>query len=96
MIAAGFYIPFQKSERWYRQQLDATGIIYGLVLERPHIPAANQYPREEFAKLAERDQQILNSFRLEYERRREEESAEVTTIVNHPATVVAHIVYATG
>ena len=96
LIAAGFYIPFQKSERWYRQQLDNTGVVYGMVLGRPRIPAKHQYPREQFAKLAERDQQFLDSFRLEYERRRDEESTEVNAIVNDPASVVAHVVYTTG
>ena len=96
LIAAGFYIPFQKSERWYRRQLDSTGIVYGMVLERPHIPARGQYPQERFAELAKRDQQILDSFRGEYERRLENEAAEVNAIVIVPATIVAHVVYATG
>ena len=46
LIAAGFYIPFHKSERWYRQQLDSTGIVYEMVLGRPHIPNRDQYPGE--------------------------------------------------
>ena len=65
LLATGFYIPFQKSERWYRQQLDATGIVYGMVLGRPRIPAHNQYPPGRFSEFAERDQMILDSFRVE-------------------------------
>jgi hypothetical protein len=96
LIAAGFYIAFQKSERWYRQQLDSTGIVYEMVLGRPHIPAGDQYPPKHFNKFAKRDQQILDSFRVEYERRCQGEAAEVNAIVNNPATIVGHVVYATG
>jgi hypothetical protein len=96
LIAAGFYLPFQKLERWYRQQLDGTGIVYGMVLGRPHVPAGDQYPPEHFTEFAARDQQILDSFRVEYERRLQEESAEVSAMVNDQATTVAHVVYATG
>ena len=97
LITAGFYIPFQKSERWYRQRLDSTGIIYAMVLNRPRIPCdEGQYPKAQFQELAERDQQILDSFEAEYEHRRQEEEAEVNTIVNDPKTVVALVVYSTG
>ena len=96
LIGAGFYIPFQKSERWYRRQLNSTGIVYGMVLERPRIPAGDQYAREQFAEFAKRDQQILDSFRGEYESRLKDEAAEVNAIVNDPATIVARVVYATG
>jgi hypothetical protein len=55
LIAAGFYIPFQRSERWYRSQLDSTGIVYEMVLGRPLIPNRNQYPQNRFSKMAARD-----------------------------------------
>jgi hypothetical protein len=96
LIAAGFYIPFQKSERWYREQLEGTGIVYGIILGCPRIPAWGQYPPEYFTEFAERDQQILDSFHAEYQRRLQEETAEVNAIVNDRVTLVAHVVYATG
>jgi len=96
LIAAGFFVPFQKSERWYRQQLDSTGIVYAMVLGRPHIPARRQYPPERFGEFAERDQKILDSFRGEYERRLQDETAAVNTICSNPTSRVAHVVYATG
>jgi hypothetical protein len=43
-----------------------------------------------------RIEQAFNSFRAEYERRRNEEAAEVEATVTGPATKVAHIVYATS
>jgi len=93
---AGFYLPCQKTERWYRRQLDGTGIVYGMLLGRPRIPNAGQYPPESFSQLAERDQKILDSFEDEYKRRREAEAAEVQAMSDDPAVKVAHIVYATG
>jgi len=96
LMTAGFYIPFQKSEGWYRQQLDGTGIVYGMVLGRPHIPNRDQYPPGEFSELAKRDQRILDSFRVEYERRLQDESDEVKATVDNLKTIVAHVVYATG
>lgn len=96
LAAAGFYIPFQLSERWYRERLESTGFLYGMVLERPHILNANQYPSSEFHKCAKRDQQILDSFFDEYARRRQDEATQVEAIIDNPATVVAHVVYATG
>jgi hypothetical protein len=96
LTAARFCVPFQKSERWYRQQLDDTGIVYAMVLGRPRIPAHGQYPPERFTEFRERDQKVLDSFWAEYERRRQDEAAEVDAIVNDPAARVAHVVYATG
>jgi SAM-dependent methyltransferase len=96
LIAGGFYIPFHKSERWYRAQLDTTGILYWMVLGRPQIPARDQYPPEHFSKLAERDQQILDSLRVEYERRQQDEAADVNTRADDPEAIVARVVYATG
>jgi len=96
LMTAGFYIPFQKSESWYRQRLESTGIVYGMVMGRPRIPNWGQYPAEEFSELAGRDQQIIDSFTAEYERRRQEESDEVKATIDNPKTIVAHVVYATG
>ena len=96
LIAAGFFIPFQKAERWYRQQLDSTDIVYSMVLGRPHIPAHHQYPPERFREFAERDQKILDSLRAEYERRLQDETEEVDEMCKNPTCRVAHVVYATG
>jgi SAM-dependent methyltransferase len=96
LMAAGFYIPFHESERWYREQLDASGIVYSMVLGCPRIPARDQYPPEHFSEFRARDQKILDSFRVEYERRRQEEAVHVNATINDPTAIVAHVVYATG
>ena len=67
-----------------------------MVLGRPHIPAGDQYPPDHFNELAKRDQQILDSFRVEYERRHQDEADEVNAFVNNPKTVIAYVVYPTG
>ena len=96
LIAGGFYVPFQRSERWYREQLDATGIVYEIVLDRPLIPRRGQYPAEQFREFAKRDQEILDSLRVEYERRQQEEADEVNATTKDSTTIVAHVVYSTG
>ena len=67
-----------------------------MVLGRPHVLNANQYPPDQFRECAKRDQEILDSFFDEYERRRRNEASRAEAIANNPATVVAHVVYATG
>lgn len=96
LIDAGFFIPFTAAERWYRNQLECTGSVYGMVLGRPHIPNCGQYRSEDFAKCAERDREILDSFRAEYEKRRTAEQPSVNATLARPDTIVAHVVYATG
>ncbi len=93
---AGFYIQFSITERWYREQLDGTGISYGMVLGRPRV----QYNRNNSAKGSmaqwERDQSILDSFLEEYKARQAEEEPMVREICEKPETIVAHVIYPTG
>ena len=96
LVNAGFYIPFFESEKWYRTQLKATGIIYAMVLGRPVIPHWQQYPEASFAEFKDRDQKILAGFRPEYEKRRQAEEDAVRVALADPTTVVAHVVYSTG
>ena len=96
LVFAGFYLPFLESQRRFQAQLDSTGIIYEMVLGRPLIPARDQYPPERFEQFRERDQEILDSLQDEFERECQEEADKVKDVVNDPATIVAHVVYATG
>ena len=54
LLDAGFYIPFSKSERWYREQLNSTGVLYVIVLGRPVIPQWGQYGDDDWSKRATR------------------------------------------
>lgn len=96
LIDAGFFLPFSTSERWYRAQLHSTGIIYSMVLGRPHIPARGQYPAEHFDEYAQRDRKILESFRTEYKTRLAAEEPTVRKVLDSPEAIVAHVVYSTG
>jgi hypothetical protein len=96
LIDAGFFLPFSASERWYRAQLESTGILYGMVLGRPQIPNCGQYPAKHFDEYAQRDRKILDSFRAEYEARLAAEEPSVRAVLDSPEAIVAHVVYATG
>jgi hypothetical protein len=91
---AGFFLPFSASVRWYRNQLESTGIVYAMLLGRPQIPNDRQYPAKDFAEYAERDRGILASFRTEYEARRAAEQPSVKATLDRPETIVARVVYA--
>jgi len=52
--------------------------------------------RSSSVSLQGEDQQILDSFRLQYESRCEQEAGEVKAITNDPAAKVAAVVYSTG
>ena len=93
---AGFFLPFSTTERWYRDQLENTGIVYGMVLGRPAIPDHGQYPAGRFEEHAVRDRAILASLRGEYEARLAAEKPSVKAVLDRPETIVAHVVYATG
>ena len=96
VIDAGFFLPFSASERWYRAQLESTGIIYAMVLGHPQIPNRGQYPANHFDAYARRDRKILESFRTEYEARLAAEGLSVKAVLDSPEVIVAHVVYSTG
>ena len=96
LMDAGFFLPFSTSERWYRNQLENTGIAYGMVLGRPQLRYDRRHPREHFKEYEERDRKILASFRTEYETRHAAEESFVNETMRQPETIVAHVVYNTG
>lgn len=96
LAEAGFYLPYNATERWYREQLDGTGISFAMLLGRPRV----QYNRNNSVKNSmaqwERDQSILDSFTEEYEARRVQEQSLVQEAANKPDTLVAYVIYPTG
>ena len=92
---AGFFLPFTASERWYRNELENTGIAYGMVLGHPHARYDGQDPRERSKKDTERDREMLESFRTEYEARHTAEESFVKAAMSRPETIVAHVIYNT-
>ncbi|MCK4303107.1 MAG: hypothetical protein KAY24_02590 [Candidatus Eisenbacteria sp.] len=63
---------------------------------RPHIPACGQYSDRKWEEYASRDQNILDSFRSEYEARLVAEEPSVEAALDDPEEKVAHVVYNTG
>jgi SAM-dependent methyltransferase len=96
LLGAGFFIPGHDAERWYRDRLDATGIVYAMVLGSPVIPQWDQYPAHEDQARREQDQAMLDSFRAEYEARIEAAVPEARRRLDDGVTKIAHVVYSTG
>ena len=96
LLSAGFFLPFHLSERWYRNQLENTGIVYEMVLGRPLVPYRGQCPTERFDEYRARDEKTLSSFRGEYEARLAAEKPSVEKALDSPDTIVAYAVYPTG
>jgi len=96
LLAAGFFVPHHTSKRWYREQLEATGIGYGMVLGHPHVLAHNKYPRWRYTKFAERDQKILNGLHAQYLLRCQDEADKVQERMKDPTTIVARIIGSSG
>ncbi len=93
LLAAGFFLPGYEAERWYRSALAATGIRFNFILGRPMCPFAQG---EEEKAARDRDQEVLESFRLEYEQRGERERTVTESVRSDPATRTATIIYNTG
>jgi hypothetical protein len=96
LLSIGFYIPFHKAERWYREKLAASGIVHVMALGIPRIPYWNQYDEKDFERRREEDQKTLDSFRDEYEARQKAEAPESQAILKDGVTRVAHVVVNTG
>jgi hypothetical protein len=88
--------PFNDTERWYREQLENTGIPYAMIMDRPRVQFNRHDPSRRSMAQWERDQQTLDSFTPEYEARRAEEQPIVNEICGWPETITAIVVYPTG
>jgi hypothetical protein len=94
LIDAGFYIPYNKSERWYRDKLDSTGIVYAMILGRP-MPQWGEYGDRKSERAAQ-DREILRSFDDEYRQQQENESSEVKEVLESNQAKIARVIYNTG
>ena len=96
LMEAGFFIPFNDTERWYREQLENTGIAYAMIMGRPRVQFNRHDPSKRSMAQWERDQQILDSFAAEHQARLAEEQPIVNEICGWPETITAIVVYPTG
>lgn len=96
LLEAGYFIPGNEVDRWYRAQLAGTGILYMMILGRPMVPDHGQYPKAHRDRRRKEDQAILDAFGAEYVARRERVRADVERRLEDGVTKVAHVIYSTG
>jgi hypothetical protein len=89
----GFVVPWIALDRWYRQELEATGIPHTFILGQPMIPFDGEYSCN--SPKRERDTAILREITAEYERRGEAEK-EAEEKRQSPDAKVAQVIYSTG
>lgn len=96
LLQAGFFLPGIQTEQWYRQQLDATGIDYTMVMGNPVIPHAGQYSRKGGKEQEKNDLAILQSFREEYLERRKANAAQDNLTFREGIDKLAYLMYNAG
>lgn len=96
LTSAGFFLPYSNTERWYRKQLGETGIAYMVVLDRPRVIDVDQYPADKEKEFRQRDQEILDSFRAEYEAKLAEEELLVQEVLGKGEVKAALVNHNTG
>ena len=87
LTAAGFYVVEQKSDQWYREQLDAIYRETGWPPERR---------REQWVELRELIQPKLDALRPEYAQRQQSDKAELEAIRAEGKMRVAEVIYGSG
>ena len=93
---AGFFIPNLEAEQWYREKLDATGILYAMVLGNPVIPRWGQYENKGGEAQREKDTQLLRSYREEYQERLQANYQRDQETYRPEIDKLAYVIYNTG
>ncbi len=93
---AGFFLPGLETEQWYRQQLDATGIVYLMVMGNPIVPQWGQYDDKGGTAQAEKDRALLRSFTTEYTIRRKANALQDKEDYKPGIDKIARVIYSTG
>lgn len=96
LLQAGFFMPGIEAEQWYRQQLDATGILYAMVLGNPVIPQWDQYKGRGGKEQELQDREILRGFREEYIARRQANAERDKLAFREGVDKLAFVIYSTG
>jgi SAM-dependent methyltransferase len=97
LIEAGFHIPLNRTERWFRATLAATGIPYVMILGRP-MPFRGdaRYASESGQQIWEEDRERILRCLEEYQSRRELEAEETANVFTDGTMRIAQMVYNTG
>jgi len=69
LLKVGFFIPEINATQWYRSKLESTGIQYIMILGTPVLANRAAYENNGGAEKAQADEEILRSFRPEYNER---------------------------
>jgi hypothetical protein len=97
LLAAAFHLPYQRTERWYREVLAATGIPHLFILGRPIVPLGEpSYKGRAGKRKRDQDQERLHQFHAEYQQRLQHEAREMEALANDSSTRTAVVVYNTG
>jgi Methyltransferase domain len=96
LVEAGFFVPGLQADQWYRQQLDATGILYMMVLGNPMIPHWGQYENKGGKDQEQKDREILRTFSAEYAERRKLNAAQDRANYKEGIDKIANVIYSTG
>jgi hypothetical protein len=91
LIRAGFHIPGNGAERWYRKVLAETGIEHVFVLGRPMVPMRGISSTERQER-----QELLWAFTPEYRERCRAEQEELDARLQRGPVTVARVIYNTG
>lgn len=85
LLSAGFSLPLQEANRWYRAALAATGIKFVIILGRALVPGQNP---------SRRDQARLDTLTAEFAERAKREAEQTADAT--PDDRIAHVIYSTG
>jgi hypothetical protein len=94
LLDAGFYVPFHRTEQWYRAALNSTGVAYRFTLRSPHADGNYRGFWREWQR--KRDQKKLDAFGSEYNHRLEADQVEGESIAADRVTKIAEVFYSTG
>jgi hypothetical protein len=87
LITAGFALPGNESNRWYRAALAETGIPFVIILGRALVPGPNR---------SEKSQAQLDALTKEFAERAQRESDRDAERLKAPEIRIAHVIYNTG
>jgi 2-polyprenyl-3-methyl-5-hydroxy-6-metoxy-1,4-benzoquinol methylase len=89
----GFIVPLTKLNRWYREELQRTGIPYAFLLGQPMIPRTGEYANG--GPKWDQDMARLREISADYRARLETEQESERLRIGSDAKV-AHVIYSTG
>ncbi len=94
LVDAGYVVPFYELNRWYRTELDKTGLPYLFVLGNPIIPWHGDYADNE--KKRDADMEVLRTITRKFHDLQQEQSDAENQKLRDPKARIATVIYSTG